>query len=131
MIQTANGQERDENPLEPLLAGFLVICDLETRLRTRLDANLEAAREALEAARAEPRVKGSTGQPKPHPGFAVAKACDEMALALYKELTRRFDELIPELARSFIRRHPARYCVGDVGGEGRPCPISGLIPRRM
>ena len=99
MIQAANGQVQGEKGLEPLLAGFLAVCELETRLRARLDANLAAARSALEAARDEPWVKGSTGQPKPHPGFAVAKACDEMALALYRELTRRFDELIPDLAK--------------------------------
>ena len=61
--------------------------------------DLDAAREALDAAGAEPWVEGSVGQLKPHPGFAVAKACDEMALALYRELTRRFDELIPEIAK--------------------------------
>jgi hypothetical protein len=53
----------------------------------------------MEAAQAEPWVKGSTGQPKPHPGFAVAKACDEMALALYREITSGVDELIPKLAK--------------------------------
>src|SRR5262245_37036898 len=99
MIQSANGQEQSENPLEPLLAGFLVMCELETRLRGRLNANLAAAEIAMKEARAQPWVKGSTGQPKPHPGFAVAEACDGMALGLYRELTRRFDELIPELAR--------------------------------
>ena len=53
----------------------------------------------MEAARAEPWVEGSTGQPKPHPGFAVARGCDETALALYREITRGVDEMIPELAK--------------------------------
>jgi hypothetical protein len=53
----------------------------------------------MEAAHADPWVKGSTGQPKPHPGFAVARACDEMALALYREITSGVDELIPKLAK--------------------------------
>jgi hypothetical protein len=67
MIQAANGQEQSENPLDVMLAGFLAICDLETRLRARLEANLDAAEMSLQAARAESWVKGSTGQPKPHP----------------------------------------------------------------
>jgi hypothetical protein len=74
------------------------VCELETRLRARLEDTLGAAEMALEAARAEPWVKGSTGQPKPHPGFGVANACDATALALYRETTRGLDELLPELA---------------------------------
>jgi hypothetical protein len=99
MIRAVNGQERAENPTEVLLAGFLANCELEARLRARLEANIAAAEMAMEAARAEPWVKGSTGQPKPHPGFAVARGCDETALALHRELTRGLDELLPELAK--------------------------------
>jgi hypothetical protein len=99
MIRAVNGKEQAERPVDALLAGFVAACELETRLRARLEANLAAAEMALEAARAEPWVKGSTGQPKPHPGFAVANACDATGLALYRELTRGLDELLPELAR--------------------------------
>jgi hypothetical protein len=99
MIRAANGQKRAESPTEVLLDGFLANCELETRLRARLTANLAAAELALQAAGAEPWVKGSTGQPKPHPGFAVARGCDQTALALYRELTRGLDEMIPELAK--------------------------------
>jgi hypothetical protein len=99
MIRAVNGQGRAESPTEVLLAGFLALCELETRLRARLNANVDAAEMALQAARDEPWVKGSTGQPKPHPGFAVARGCDETALALYREITRGVDELRPELAK--------------------------------
>jgi hypothetical protein len=99
MIRAVNGQEREESPTEVLLGCFLAVCELETRLRARLNANFAAAEMALEAARAEPWVKGSTGQPKPHPGFAVANACDATALALYREITRGVDEMLPELAK--------------------------------
>ena len=103
MIRAVNGQEGADLPIEPLLAGFLAICELETRLRARLEANIAAAEMALEAARAEPWVEGSTGQPKPHPGFGVANACDATALALYREITRSVDEMIPELAKLLAR----------------------------
>ena len=78
---------------------MLGLCERELQLHARLDANLDAAEAAMKAAQAEPWVQGSTGQPKPHPGFAVAKACDEMALALYREITDGLDELIPKLGR--------------------------------
>jgi hypothetical protein len=55
-------------------------------LKARLDANLEAARSALEAAIGDPWVAGSMGQLKPHPGFSVAARCDEVALKLAMEL---------------------------------------------
>jgi hypothetical protein len=55
-------------------------------LTARLDANLRAAQAAMDAAQAEPWVTGSTGQPKAHPGFAVAARCDEVALRLAVEL---------------------------------------------
>jgi hypothetical protein len=47
----------------------------------------------------DPYLEGSTGQPKPHPGFAVARGFDETALALYREITRTVDEILPELAK--------------------------------
>jgi hypothetical protein len=99
MIRAVHGQQRAESSTEVLLAGFLANCELETRLRARLEANIAAAEMALDATRAEPWVKGSTGQPKPHPGFAVARGCDETALALYREITRGVDELLPEQAK--------------------------------
>jgi Ser/Thr protein kinase RdoA (MazF antagonist) len=98
MIHAVDGQQRRWADIEPLATGFLAVCELEARLHARLDANIAAAEMALQAARAEPWVKGSTGQPKPHPGFAVAKACDETALALYREITRGVDDMIPVLA---------------------------------
>jgi hypothetical protein len=101
-MNATNGQQPGPTweEIEPLVAGFLVTCELGDRLRDRLEANLDAAQMALEAARAEPWVEGSTGQTKAHPGFAIANACDSMALALYREVTRGVDELIPELAKS-------------------------------
>ena len=99
MIHAVDDQQRRWAEIEPLAVGFLGLCELETRLHARLDANLGAAEMALGAARAEPWVEGSTGQPKPHPGFAVARACDETALALYREITRGVDELRPKLAQ--------------------------------
>jgi hypothetical protein len=55
-------------------------------LKGRLEANLEVAREAMDAAQADPWVTGSTGQAKADPGFAVAARCDEVALRLAVEL---------------------------------------------
>ncbi len=40
-----------------------------SELRARLEANLEAARVAMEAAQAEPWVEGSTGQLRPTQGL--------------------------------------------------------------
>lgn len=59
----------------------------ESSLWRRFTANLEAAEKAMEAARAEPFVTGSTGQPVEHPGFKTAARCDELALKLYRVLT--------------------------------------------
>ncbi|HEY6654682.1 MAG TPA: hypothetical protein VI028_11180 [Solirubrobacterales bacterium] len=91
--------QRAEDPTEVLLAGFLANCELGVRLCARLEATIAGADMPMDVARTEPWVKGSTGQPKPHPGFAVARGCDETALALYRELTRGLDEMIPELAK--------------------------------
>src|SRR5687768_8400587 len=55
-------------------------------LETRYQANLWAAASALDAARRDPWVQGSTGQRKAHPGFAVAARCDELALRYAREL---------------------------------------------
>jgi hypothetical protein len=46
-----------------------------------------------------PHKRESRRQPKPHPGFAVANACDATALAVYREITRGVDEMLPELAK--------------------------------
>src|SRR5436190_18038578 len=92
--------------LDPLVAGVLRMGELELRLQGRLEANLDAAEMATEAARAEPWVEGSTGRLRAHPGFAVARASDEMAITLYKEITRGLDELIPELGKALNDRTP-------------------------
>lgn len=63
-----------------------------------MDANLSVAEEAMGEARRNPWVKGSTGQLREHPGFAVAARCDEQALRLYRELTGGLDELLASLA---------------------------------
>jgi hypothetical protein len=109
MIHATNGQQPAEpqwGDLDPLVAGVLRLGELGLRLQARLEANLSAAQMALEAAREEPWVEGSTGQLRAHPGFAVARASDEMAITLYKELTRGLDELIPELGKALIGRTP-------------------------
>jgi hypothetical protein len=59
-----------------------VIDDLEARF----EANVAMAGEMLEAALADPWVKGSTGQTVAHPGFAVAAKADEVALRLAVEI---------------------------------------------
>ncbi len=58
----------------------------EARLQERLEANVTAAKAALEAATAEPTVKGSSGQPVAHPGFEAAARADEISLRLAAEL---------------------------------------------
>ena len=62
------------------------MCALVGELEARFDANLQVARSALEAARADPFVEDSRGQLRAHPGFAVAKSADELALRLAAEL---------------------------------------------
>lgn len=56
-------------------------------LLERLVLNRLAAANALVAATAEPVVTGSTGQPTAHPMFAVAARCDQVAMALARQLT--------------------------------------------
>ena len=88
---------RPRPDLEPIIAGLEVIFALEKSFRSRLDDNLKAAEEAMREARRNPWVKGSTGQLREHPGFAVAARCDEQALRLYRELTAGLDELLASL----------------------------------
>jgi hypothetical protein len=52
----------------------------------RFRANLAVAREMLVLAKAEPIVAGHAGQPRAHPGFAVAAKADEVATRLAVEL---------------------------------------------
>jgi esterase/lipase superfamily enzyme len=84
--------------LDEAIHGFLVsVLGLEERLRTRIDANLQAADDAMRAARANPFVEGSTGQLRPHPGFTVAATCDDRALALYRELTSGLQDVMDQI----------------------------------
>lgn len=55
-------------------------------LMDRFRANLAVAREMLMLAEAEPIVAGHAGQPRAHPGFAVAAKADEVATRLAIEL---------------------------------------------
>ena len=55
-------------------------------LMDRFRANLAVAREMLMLAEAEPIVAGHAGQPRAHPGFAVAAKADEVATRLAVEL---------------------------------------------
>jgi len=45
-----------------------------------------AAADALTAATADPWVKGSKGQPRPHPGFEVAAKLDATAVRIATEI---------------------------------------------
>jgi hypothetical protein len=55
-------------------------------LLERFQANLTVAREMLALAEAEPVVAGHAGQPRAHPGFAVAAKADEVALRIAVEV---------------------------------------------
>jgi hypothetical protein len=59
-----------------------VVSALEGRF---LDVTAAAA-DALAAATADPWVKGSKGQPRPHPGFEVAARLDAVAVRIATEL---------------------------------------------
>ena len=83
--------------------------NLERQLAERVKANVAAAEQAMKAAVVEPWVKGSTGQPRAHPGFAVAERCDELALKFAEELRRS------------RREQPAAPA-----GAGRPDPFASV-----
>ena len=55
-------------------------------LEARFVESAAAARQALEAARADPWVKGSRGQLVAHPGFGVAAKLDMVAVRIATEL---------------------------------------------
>ena len=92
-------------------------------LKARMEANLEAAREALEAARADPWVKGSTGQLKAHPGFSVAAGCDAAATKLAVELR------LQVAARPAGRPDPFADLDGDWDGIYGDNPFDALAAR--
>src|SRR4051794_9255929 len=64
--------------------------DIE-QLQQRYEANLAAADRTLKAAQREAWVKGSAGQRRAHPGFAIAAKCDELVL--------RYQERLEELRK--------------------------------
>ena len=55
-------------------------------LLERMILNRQAAERALETALASPDGEGSTGQTVAHPMFAVAARCDQVALAIARQL---------------------------------------------
>jgi hypothetical protein len=69
------------------------------QLEARLEANLAVARSMLKTATADPLVKGSRGQLRPHPGFGIAKAADEVALRMAAEI-RLSRRQVPDDPRS-------------------------------
>lgn len=97
-----------------LHAGALASIDNPTeadrRLVDRFVENLEVAATAAEDAKAEPYVKGSTGQMTEHPGFKVAARCDAQALSLARQL-----KLTP-----FVREN---YAADDDEAEESDDPI--------
>jgi hypothetical protein len=64
-------------------------------LMERFRANVTVAREMLALAEAEPMVSGHAGQPKAHPGFAVAAKADEVALRIAVEV-RAARRVVPD-----------------------------------
>ena len=59
---------------------------LDITLADNLVLNLIAADRALEEARKNPMVTGSKGQPREHPGFAIAARAEQQARAKAVEL---------------------------------------------
>jgi hypothetical protein len=91
-----------------------VIEDLEARFGELV----AAARSALEAAAADPWVKGSRGQLVAHPGFAVAVRLDTVAVKIATEILARrqlpdespsgFDDLDDRVLDRLSERRRAR-----------------------
>ncbi len=80
----------------------------EGQLRARLSANLQAADAAMTEAMADPWVRGSKGQKRAHPGFAVAERCDRLVLDLEARLAvlRERREQEAELAKGLTTDAP-------------------------
>lgn len=72
---------------------------VERDLQVRLKANLRAASSALAQARKAPTVKGSAGQDRANPLFAVAQACDEAAVRISRELRELRQHIVHEERR--------------------------------
>lgn len=70
------------------------------------NANIAAAADLLEAARKEPLVKGSTGQQRGNPLFEAAARCDQMALALWRELAAGRLEAARDLGEALAASGP-------------------------
>lgn len=82
---------------------------VQARILERMVLNLIAADIALEAAQAEPSVKGSKGQPVEHPMFQVAARCDTQARNNAKELRL----LKPNTKRAKKPSDPFTHLDGD------------------
>ena len=69
------------------------------RIRSRLDANLQAAEEALKKAVKEPLVEGSTGQKRANPLYEVAREADALVLRYREQLDQLLEQLSDARAR--------------------------------